>query len=206
MKNINKIIVIAVAAAATSLQAQVISWNVDDNGTISGANVAGVVSAANWNDSWLENDNAISPYGSPTVVNGLIDNTGAATSLNIAYQAWGFWSVQGSAPGQDSDSTYNRNLLNGYLNAGPAAWGPPVTNSIITLSQVPYAQYKLYVYFSSDTAGRIGSISDGTTVYDFASMGPKPAEPMLCSPKPRTQRVPIPVRIMRFSPAKPPVP
>jgi len=155
-----------------ALQAQVISWNVDDNGTISGANVAGIAPAANWNDSWLENGNAISPYGSPTVVNGLVDNTGTATSLNIAYQAWGFWSVQGSAPGQDADGTYNRNLLNGYLNAGPAGWGPPVTNSTITLSSIPYSRYNLYVYLSSDVAGRIGTVSDGNTTYDFASVGP----------------------------------
>jgi hypothetical protein len=171
MKNINKIIVIAVAAAATSLQAQVISWNVDDNGTISGANVAGLAPAANWNDSWIENGNAISPYGSPTAVNGLMDNTGTRTSLNIAYQAWGFWSV-GSAPGQDADTTYNRNLLNGYLNAGPAGWNPPVTTSTITLTSVPYLQYDLYVYFSSDVAGRTGTISDGNITYDFSSVGP----------------------------------
>ena len=167
------ILAVALGTLAVKTQAQnVISWNVDDNGTISGANVAGVVPAANWNDSWLENGNAISPYGSPTAVNGLLDNSGTATSLNIAYQAWGFWSIQGSAPGQDADSTYNRNLLNGYLNAGPAGWGPPVTNSTIALSQIPYGQYNLYVYFSSDVAGRIGSISDVTTVYDFTSMGP----------------------------------
>ena len=157
---------------ALALQAQIISWNVDSYGTISGANMAGAVSAANWNDSWIENGNAINAYGSPTVINGLTDNSGAATSLNIAYQAWGFWSIQGSAPGQDTDGSYNRNLLNGYLNAGPAAWGPPVTNSTITLSQIPYAQYNLYVYFSSDTAGRTGNVSDGTTLYDFTTLGP----------------------------------
>jgi len=177
MKNIMKLKILCGAAVVLSLltattRGQVISWNVDANGTISGANVAGVASAANWNDSWLENGNAINAYGSPTVVNGLVNNSGTATTLSIAYQAWGFWSVQGSAPGQDADGSYNRNLLNGYLNAGPAAWGPPVTNSTIALSQIPYAQYDLYVYFSSDTAGRIGNVSDGTTTYDFTSIGP----------------------------------
>ena len=155
-----------------ALHAQIISWNVDSYGTISGANMAGAVAAANWNDSWLENGNSINAYGSPTAVNGLLDNSGTATSLNMAYQAWGFYQIQNSAPGQDADSSYNRNLLNGYLNAGPASWGPPVTNSTIALSQIPYAQYTLYVYFSSDTAGRTGNVTDGTTTYDFTTLGP----------------------------------
>ena len=179
MKNIIKLKLKTLCGAAVVLglftattQGQIISWNVDANGTISGANVAGVVSAANWNDSWLENGNAINAFGSPTAVNGLIDNSGAATSLNIAYQAWGFWSVQGSTPGQDADGSYNRNLLNGYLNAGPAGWNPPVTTSFVTLSSIPYAQYDIYVYFSSDTAGRTGTLSDGTTTYDFSTAGP----------------------------------
>jgi hypothetical protein len=30
----------------------------------------------------------------------------------------------------------------------------------------------VYVYFSSDTAGRIGAVTDGTTSYDFATLGP----------------------------------
>jgi hypothetical protein len=105
-------------------------------------------------------------------VNGLLDNSGAATSLNIAYQAWGFWSIQSSTPGQDADTTYNRNLLNGYLNAGPAGWGPPVTTSSIILSSIPYAQYDIYVYFSSDTAGRTATISDGATTYSLSTVGP----------------------------------
>lgn len=152
-------------------QAQTISWNVDSYGTISGAEVAGVVPAANWNDTYLENGDAINAYGSPTPVNNLTDNSGAATTLNIAYQAYNFYSIQGSAPGPDTDGTYNRNLLNGYLNAGPATWGPPVTSSSITLSQIPYSQYDIYVYFSSDTAGRAGNITDGSTTFDYTTIG-----------------------------------
>jgi hypothetical protein len=168
MKKIAFIVFITVELA---LRAQVISWNADSYGTISGPNAAGVVPAANWNDSWLQNGNAISPYGSPTVVNGLTDSSGTSTTLSLSYQAWGFWNIQGSAPGQDADGSYNRNLLNGYLNAGPAGWGPPVTNSTITLSQIPYSQYDLYVYFSSDVAGRNGSITVGTLTYYFSSVG-----------------------------------
>ena len=150
------------AALATSAHAQVVGWNLDDWGTVSGAgSYAGVVSANNWNNSWP---------GNPT--SNLMDNSGTATTLDLAYSSFNTWHIQGSHPGADADGSFNRELLNGYLNAGPAAWGPPVTNSSVTLSQVPYAQYDVYVYFSSDTAGRIGSITDGTTKYYFSTLGP----------------------------------
>lgn len=163
MKNISKIGAAAfLFAAAMGLNAQVIGWNLDNNGTVSGAgSYAGVVPANNWNNSWPSN---------PT--SNLIDNSGAATTLNLAYGSFNTWSIQGSHPGADADGSYNRELLNGYLNAGPAAWGPSITNSYVTLSQIPYAQYDVYVYFSSDAANRLGSITDGTTQYYFSTMGP----------------------------------
>lgn len=149
------------AAAATSASAQVISWNLDSNGTIGGAGqYAGVVLANNWNNSWPSN---------PTT--DLMDNSGAATTLDLAYGAWGNWSIQGSHPGQDANGSYNRELLNGYLNAGPAGWNPPITDSHVSLTQIPYAQYDIYVYFSSDAADRPGYVTDGTTSYYFNTLG-----------------------------------
>lgn len=148
--------------AGFAAQAQsVISWNLDNNGGVSGANQAGVILAANWNNSWPSN---------PT--SNLIDNSGAATTLNLAYGSFNSWSIQGSHPGQDANGSYNRELLNGYLNSGPAAWGPSITNSYVTLTSIPYALYDVYIYFSSDTAGRIGSATDGATTCDFSTIGP----------------------------------
>jgi hypothetical protein len=149
------------AAAATSVSAQVISWNLDNNGTIGGASqYAGVVLANNWNNSWPSN---------PTT--DLMDNSGTATTLDLAYGSWGTWSIQGSHPGQDANGSYNKELLNGYLNAGPAGWNPPITDSHVTLTQIPYAQYDIYVYFSSDAADRPGYVTDGTTSYYFNTLG-----------------------------------
>ena len=152
-------------SAGFAAQAQsVISWNLDRYGTISGADQAGVVLAANWNNSWPSN---------PT--SNLIDNSGAATTLNLSYGSYNQWSIDGSggpAPGQDADGSYNRNLLNGYLNSGPAAWSPSITNSYVTLTSIPYSLYDVYIYFSSDTAGRIGNVTDGTTTFDFSTIGP----------------------------------
>jgi hypothetical protein len=147
-------------AAVTGAQAQVISWNLDHNGGIGGSQQAGVVLAPNWNNSWPSN---------PTV--DLMDSTGAASTLDLAYASFNTWSIQGGAPGQDADGSYNRNLVNGYLNSGPAGWGPPITNSYVSLSQIPYAQYDVYVYFSSDAAGRNGLVTDGTTSFSFSTLG-----------------------------------
>ncbi len=153
---------VAAVFCAIRVQSQVISWNYDRYGTVSGANEqAGVVLAANWNNSW-PND--------PTT--GLIDNTGAATTLNFSYGPTAYaWSIQASHPGQDADGSYNKELLNGYLNAGMASWNPPVTNSYVALSQIPYAVYDIYVYFSSDQASRLGHVTDGTTTYYFSTLG-----------------------------------
>lgn len=149
------------AALATGAQAQVISWNLDHWGGIGGASqYAGVVSANNWNNSWPSN---------PTI--DLIDNSGAATTLDLTYASFNTWSIMGGAPGQDADGSYNRNLVNGYLNSGPAGWGSWITNSYVSLSQIPYAQYNVIVYFSSDATGRNGIATDGVTSFSFSTLG-----------------------------------
>jgi len=148
------------AATITGAQAQVISWNLDRFGTIGASDNAGVVLVNNWNNSWPSN---------PTV--DLVDNSGAATTLDLGYGSFGQWSIQGSGPALDSDGSANKRLLNGYLNSGPAPWGPSITNSSVSLTQIPYAQYNIYVYFSSDAADRPGYVTDGTTSYFFNTLG-----------------------------------
>jgi MYXO-CTERM domain-containing protein len=149
---------------ATGVQAQTISWNFDRNGTLptDASSYAGVVSANYWNNSWPAD---------PTV--DLLANSGLPSTLDLSYGPTAYaWSIQGSHPGQDANGSFNRELLNGYLNAGYAGWNPPVTASFISLSQIPYSQYDIYVYFSSDVADRPGFITDGTTTFYFNSIGP----------------------------------
>jgi hypothetical protein len=137
-----------------------VSWNFDRFGTVSGTAVAGVVSVANWNNTWPSNP----------VVN-LIDSDGAATTLDISYSSYNTWSIQGSSPGVDDAGTSNKRLLNGYLNAGNAAWNPATTRSTIGLSEIPHAYYDIIVYFSADQAGREGEVTDGLTTYYFKTLG-----------------------------------
>jgi hypothetical protein len=153
-------------ATVLSAQASSISWNVDQFGTVS--STAGTVSAANWN-------NTTPGGGSPWVnkiVTDLNDDTGTPSTLDISYGSWGAWRIQASNPGTDGDGSNNKELLNGYLNAGPAGWNPSVTASSVAISQIPYANYDVIVYFSSDVAGREGSVTDGTTTYYFNTTGP----------------------------------
>ena len=159
-------------SASFVAQAQnVVSWNADVFGTIGGASqYAGVVSAPYWNDSWTMNGNANGSAGIAWA--NLVDNTGTATGMSATYvnylNWWQYYQIQGSAPGQDGSGTYNRNLLNGFLNDGASN---DSGGANLSLSSIPYAQYDLYVYFSSDAAGRAGTVTVGSTTYDFSTLG-----------------------------------
>ncbi len=156
-KAIKPLIALSLASAAPS-SAAVVSWNLDNNGTLTTSAVAGVVPVANWSNSFPSNP-----------VTNLVDDTGATTTLDISTASFNTFRIQGSQPAVDGDGTYNKKLLNGYLNSGNAQ--SPASSSV-AISQIPYAQYNIIVYFSSDVAGRAGTVTDGTTTYDFATLGP----------------------------------
>lgn len=137
-----------------------ISWNYDYAGTVTGTNVAGIVPVSNWNNSWPSD---------PRV--DLLDSNGAASTLDINYASYTGFLIVGYHPGQDADTTYNRELLNGFLASGPAPWNPPITESRVVISQIPYAQYNIIVYFGSDGANRPGYVTDDTTRYYFSTIG-----------------------------------
>lgn len=136
----------------------VVSWNYDRYGTISsGTGRAGVAAATNWNNSWPDD---------PTV--NLRDQNGSPTTVDIVYNSYANYSIQGSHPGVDANGSYNRELLNGYLNSGNS--NVP-TNSSVNLTQIPFSYYDLYVYFSSDATGRTGTVTDGRTRFSFSTIG-----------------------------------
>ena len=147
-------------ASAGIASASVISWNYDRFGTIAPTDTAGVEASANWNNSWPSDP-----------VTDLVDDQGAATTLDLAYESFNNWSIQGTTPALDGDGTANKRLLNGYLNAGPAAWNPSPTYSRVTLAEIPFSTYDVIVYFSSDAAGREGDVTDGTTTFSFNTVG-----------------------------------
>jgi hypothetical protein len=186
MRNPNKLKILCASAATVAAlsavgttQAQVISWSFDQYGFVnavggSGAPVpnteAGVVPVYNWNDSWSENYST-SAGGTPVTVNNLYDNSGTATAASLSYNSYNGYHITAPNPAQDADGTYNRDLLNGFLNAGPATWNPPVTADTVSLSAIPYAQYNIFVYVSDDTAGRSANVTDGAITYDLSTLG-----------------------------------
>ena len=137
----------------------IVSWNYDDYGTVPGGSaMAGVILASNWNNSWPNN---------PTV--NLVDNAGSPTTVDLIYNSYGNYSIiLNTHPGVDADGSYNKELLNGYLNSGNS--NIP-TDSSLSIEQIPFSYYDLYVYFSSDVAGRNGTVTDGSTTYSFATVG-----------------------------------
>jgi hypothetical protein len=160
----------AFLGACVAVQAQnVISWNVDANSTISGASqYAGVVSAPYWNNTWASKNNGNgNATGSSVTWNNLFDNTGANSGVSVTSTTfpdgyWNYYSVLGSGVVSDANGTYNNLLLNGYDN---------YSANNITISAIPYAQYDLYVYFTASAAGRAGTLTVGSTTYDFSTMG-----------------------------------
>jgi hypothetical protein len=164
---------------ALRLHGQIISWSFDQYGFDnavggSGAPVpnteAGVVLAYNWNDSWSENYSTYA-YGNPVTVNNLFDNTGTATTTSISYNSYNGYTIQGSHTGPDANGTYDKEMLNGFLNAGPATWSPPTTQDTVAFNNISYGEYDVYIYVSDDTAGRIADVTDGATTYDLSTMG-----------------------------------
>jgi hypothetical protein len=161
----NNCIALALAlASSASAATTAISWNFDrsdPSGTVSGTSLAGVAPVANWN-------NSVTPGAWGTInLSDLIDSTGAATTLDLTCPV-GIWgdggaSVQGTTPAMDADGTYNKRMLNNYVNNN-------VTN--VSLTQIPYASYNIYIYFSSDTANREGSVTDATSTFYFRTIGP----------------------------------
>lgn len=155
-------LLLAALLLPVSAEGQVISWNQDVNGTVGGEGAgdrsgvseqAGVVLAGNWTNSFPSN-----------LTQDLQDNSGNSTLLDISPSAPFTFSLQGTRPGQDADGSWNREMLNGYLNAG--ATSTPAVSSI-GISQIPYSSYDIYVYFGSDVDTRTGTVTNGATTFDF---------------------------------------
>ncbi len=147
------------ARSVVPMASRVVSWNLNSwsESPTHPFQTAGAHPASRWNDTWL--NRLVSPEDK------LWDSAGEASGITFSWSSVNTWSIQGSHPGEDGDGTRNREILNGYLNSGGGS------TSSVTLSGIQDPTYDVYVYFSSDTAGRTGSVSDGTTTYFFNTVG-----------------------------------
>jgi len=141
----------------------VISFNVDVFGTIpTGPHAsAGAVDASWWNNSWSIDENANLPVGT---YSDLMDNAGEPTSAQARFDGFNLYHVAEAHPGVDADGRYDRELLNGYVNAGA---GQASEQSSLELSGIPYAQYDVIIYFASDDSSRSGTVSHASRTFDF---------------------------------------
>jgi hypothetical protein len=144
----------------TNTSGQIISWNDNNGNSIPATGIAGIFAATNWNNSNPGDNGGVS---------ALNDNTGATTTAAFTVTGtYGGWGI-GTVSGADADGTYNRRLLGGYANTA-AGTGPEV----FSITGIPYANYNVIVYFSSDTTNRAGTIgcSGAGVTYDFSTIGP----------------------------------
>ncbi len=148
-------------------QAGIISYNWDLYGTVptNSTSFAGVVSAAYWNDSYTISPSKNPLSGSPW--SNLIDDSGAATTMDLSFNSVGQWQLNplNVAPSQDLDGTYNKRMLKGYVDM---SGGQPVT---VTLAEIPYSKYNIYIYMNSGAANREGYVTDGASKFYFRTYG-----------------------------------
>lgn len=147
MKDTTSIILLSSLATLSCGQAaSVVSVNFRENNgnpnqIIAATTVAGGgagVGASNWN-------NVVGGTGSATDVN---DDTGAATTVDLTWSSGGMWGDSNANTDADN-GVGNAQLQRGYLDDNQGAPDPIQ----IIISSIPYTEYDLVVYFSTDTAG-----------------------------------------------------
>jgi hypothetical protein len=106
---------------------------------LASTNAAGVASQTYWNNSGTHSGNT-SNIVSPTS-GVLIDSNGNATGTTISWTSNNAWATSSS-----TQSNANKQLMNGYID----------TKEQITVSNISYGTYDVYVYVGSDVSGRTG--------------------------------------------------
>lgn len=152
MKQLISLLLLSLTAALTANAQSIISWEYNNGNMIpsNGVSYAGVVLAPYWNNSREEG------------VANLVANDGSLSGVSLTFaDAFGAWGI-GGVSGPDADGTYNKSIFDGYGNTA--------STDTLGLSDISYLQYDVIIYFSSDTDGRTGTISDGTTTYDFSTI------------------------------------
>ena len=132
--------------AASSPEPWAVAWS-HVLGTMDPATSAGVYPAANWNNSA-----AVADVYLQTTPLALRESDGSTTSgASATWSAAGTWSAR-VGTGDPSVKTPDALLLHGYVESRAAA------GSSVTVSNIPYASYDVYVHVAGGTNGAVGSL------------------------------------------------
>ncbi len=116
-------------------------------GSAIGTESAGFVPAANWNNSA-----SVTGVASSTSPLAVLENTGATPSYaTAAWTSAGTWSARAATGDPATEKTPDARLFHGYIESRAA------TGSSVTVSNIPYASYDVYVYVVGGTVGNVGT-------------------------------------------------
>jgi len=112
---------------------------------LAAGDVAGVVAKSHWNNADWSSGN----------LSNLVDDDGVATTTDAVWVAPGTWRVTANGT-----ATGDAKMMYGYIDA---QWGDQP--AIVTLSQIPYALYDVYVYIGSNNSEHTGRVilNEGST-------------------------------------------
>jgi len=119
--------------------------------SLTASNVAGVVAQDNWNNG----------SGGSGSLSNIKNEGGVATTADASWGGTspGTWHVTGNGT-----ATGDAKMMNGYLDAADQ------TRSVyVTISQIPYAMYDVYIYVGGSNAGAKGKVNDGATWYSLTN-------------------------------------
>jgi len=150
VKTVLQVLTIGLMALGGMVNAASIGVNLGSNETsLAAGDSAGVVAQTNWN-------NAANASGS---LSNIKNDAGTTTTLDVSWTAPGTWRVVANGT-----ATSDAKLMYGYIDA---QWSDQP--AIVTLSQIPYAMYDVYVYLGSNNEGHTGRVIEGTTTYWFTN-------------------------------------
>ncbi|MDB4265196.1 trypsin-like serine protease [bacterium] len=131
--------------------------------SLSAATYAGIpdVAQKNWNQTEDFALTSLSTQGIGTIVGPvageLVDSRGDATSVGVSFTMNNSWNID------NEKLTPYGSLYAGYLDSNAT------NDASVTLTDIPYSSYDIYVYVGAGNVGSTQKITDGETTYSFTT-------------------------------------
>jgi hypothetical protein len=147
---------LAFGSAASAQTGISVNFGTDqDASTLASTSAAGVVPLTNFNNE----------SGGTGTGPALVDSTGAATTATLTYLANNGTFHTGQSPSAGPNQT----LLTGYIDTESAAENPGNPTTTVTLTNIPYATYSVYVYTATNCSAYPDTRTDTYTITGAAT-------------------------------------